>query len=37
MNRKEKEELYFMAFRGCALLVVGILAILIGFILFGGI
>src|SRR5665647_596024 len=26
-----------MAFRGCALLVVGILAILIGFILFGGI
>ena len=37
MNRKEKEELYFMLFRGCALLVVGILAILIGFILFGGI
>ena len=37
MNRNEKQDLYFMAFRGCAALVVMILAIIIGFILIGGI
>ena len=37
MNRNEKQDLYFMVFRGSAALVVGILAVIIGFILIGGI
>jgi len=37
MNRKTKELLYFSAFRGCALLVVMALLVLVGYIATGGI